>query len=222
MAWIYSSGALTQAQMENNADIVTTYLRELAYDDATIAAILGNMQNESTINPARHEDGGQGYGLVQWTPQSVLINHAANMGISDYENGDNQLAVLNSEITANPSENNQWYSSSAFISPYYDSGATADMIGITGIQFISNEMGWSADKLAILFMAAYERPSYDSSYNHWQSRMEDALTWFGYIGGVIPPHGGDKPLPDWNVSKWIQYGAFASTRKRRVKYELYN
>lgn len=221
MAWIYKSGALSQEEMENNADIVTNYLRELAYSDETIAGILGNMQNESTINPARHELGGQGYGLVQWTPQSVLIQHASNMGISDYENGDNQLAVLNSEITANPSANNEWYSSSAFISPYYNSGATSDMVGITGVQFISNEMGWTADKLAIMFMVAYERPTYDPTDNHYKSRMEDALTWYEYIGGVSP-HPNKKPIPSWSASKWVQYGAIATSKKRRIHYALYN
>ena len=221
MPWIYKSGALSQEEMENNADIVTNYLRELAYSDETIAGILGNMQNESTINPARHELGGQGYGLVQWTPQSVLIQHASNMGISDYENGDNQLAVLNSEITANPSSNNEWYSSSGFISPYYNSGATSDMVGITGVQFISNEMGWTADKLAIMFMVAYERPTYDPADNHYKSRMEDALTWYEYIGGVAP-HPNKKPIPTWDVSKFVQYGAIATSKKRRIHYELYN
>ena len=52
MPWISRDGSLTQAEMENNANIVINYYRTLAYADATIAALLGNMQNESTINPA--------------------------------------------------------------------------------------------------------------------------------------------------------------------------
>lgn len=69
------------------------------------------------------------------------------------------------------------------------------MIGITGQQFLSNSMGWSADKLAIMFMAGYERPSYDPSVNHYQARMSNALAWKQYMQGVIPPSPGtDTPI----------------------------
>ena len=61
------------------------------------------------------------------------------------------------------------------------------MIGITGQQFLDNSMGWDSDKLAILFMACYERPSYNPDVNHWQRRKEYALQWYEYMGGVIPP-----------------------------------
>lgn len=217
MPWISKEGSLSQSEMENNANIVINYYRTLAYADATIAALLGNMQNESTINPARHETGGQGYGLVQWTPQSVLIEHAANIGITDYENGDNQLAVIHSELMADPAVNNEWYSTEAFIRNYYQSGATADMVGVTAAEFMSNAMGWQSDKLAVLFMAAYERPAYDPNVNHYQSRMEDALWWFDYMGGVIPPTPGDKPIPGWNAGALIQWGAIAESIRRRRK-----
>lgn len=209
---------MTQSEMENNANIVINYYRSLEYNDATIAALLGNMQNESTINPERHETGGQGYGLVQWTPQSVLIEHSRAIGRSDYYNGDTQLMTINSELVGIPSSNNEWYSSAAFIQNYYNSGASPDMIGITADEFILNSMGWQADKLAVLFMAAYERPAYDPNVNHYQSRMRDALTWFDYMGGVIPPTpGGDKPVPGWSASALIQWGAIAESVKRRRK-----
>ena len=130
--------------------------------------------------------GGGGFGLVQWTPKSSLINHASALGISDYNNGDNQCQVVIQEIVGSSSIR-EWYTTSAFISNYYNSGATSDMIGITGGQFISNSMGWTADKLAIMFMAGYERPSYDPSINHYQARMSYALAWKQYMGGIIPP-----------------------------------
>lgn len=61
MPWISRSGALTQTETENNADIVIAYYRSLGINDNTIAGILGNMQAESGINPEREEVGGQGY-----------------------------------------------------------------------------------------------------------------------------------------------------------------
>lgn len=186
MAWISRQGALTQSEMENNANIIINYYRSIGVDDRTIAGILGNMQAESSINPEREEVGGAGYGLVQWTPISVLQNHCNTLGLSPYNNGDVQIQVLIQEIL-NQSGVGEWYTSSAFISNYYNSGATSDMIGITGRQFLDNSMNWNPDKLAVLFMAGYERPSYDPSVNHYQIRQQNANNWFQYMGGVIPP-----------------------------------
>lgn len=185
--WISRAGGLTQAEMENNANIVIQTYRSMGYNDMTIAGILGNMQNESSINPERIEEGGGGgYGLVQWTPQSVLINHCNTLGLSPYNNGDIQLQVIDAELQK-VSAVNEWYTTQAFINPYKPSGATDDMVDITGEQFKSNSMGWGADKLALMFMVGYERPSYDPDVNYINKRKSDALTWYEYMGGVIPP-----------------------------------
>jgi hypothetical protein len=106
------------------------------------------------------------------------------MGLSPYTSGDVQLQVLKGQIVGNPASVNSWYTASANISPYYNSGATSDMIGITGQQFLDNSMNWSPDKLAIMFMVGYERPSYDPTVNHYQTRQQYALDWYTYMGGV--------------------------------------
>lgn len=129
-------------------------------------------------------DGG-GYGLVQWTPKSDLINASTLLNLLPYDNGDRQLDVIMKEIV-NVAGVEQWYSSSGFISHYYNSGATSDMIGITGQQFLDNSMNWNSDKLAILFMSAYERPSYDPSVNHYTYRQERALFWYNFIENISP------------------------------------
>lgn len=60
------------------------------------------------------------------------------------------------------------------------------MIGITGEQFLDNQINWTADKLAIMFMAGYERPSYDPTINHYELRKQYALNWYNYMGGIPP------------------------------------
>ena len=60
------------------------------------------------------------------------------------------------------------------------------MIGITGINFLNNTMNWSPDKLAILFMACYERPSYDPNINHYENRQTFALNWYRFMGNIPP------------------------------------
>ena len=188
MAWISEDRYLSQSEMENNANIIINYYRSLNINDNTIAAILGNMQAESTLSPVLTErGGGGGYGLVQWTPMSNLTDACNILGLSPYTSGDVQIQVIIKEILGTPSSIRQWYTSSGFISNYYNSGATSDMINITGQQFLDNSMNWTPDKLAVLFMAGYERPSYDPNINHYQNRQQYALNWLSYMGGVVPP-----------------------------------
>lgn len=207
-SWISRSTALTLSEMENNADIIIPFYRNLGYNDKTIGSILGNMQAESTINPELQEVGGQGYGLVQWTPVSVLQNHCSTLGLSPYNSGDVQIQVLGAEILNIPGVE-EWYSSQAFIQNYYNSGATSDMIGITGQQFIDNSMNWESDKLAILFMSAYERPSYDPNINHYQLRKQYALNWYQYI------EGQPQPTPTEIIKKKFPWQVF--TKNLRTK-----
>lgn len=196
MSWIYntSGGALNEEEAKNNANIIINTYRASGWNDSAIAGLLGNIENESVFNPMRQEVGGEGYGLVQWTPKSVLQNHCNTLGLSPYTNGDNQLTCIVAEILGNPSSVREWYTTAGFINNYRESGATDDMIGVTGSQFITNEMGWTADKMALMFMVGYERPAYDPSVNHIDRRKADALKWFEYMGGVIPPTPTDLSL----------------------------
>ena len=210
MAWVSRDDYLTQAEMENNANIIINYYRGIGLNDSTIAAILGNMQAESTLSPVLTErGGGGGYGLVQWTPQSDLINACNVLGLSPYTSGDVQIQVIIQEIIG-VSSIRQWYTTEGFIRNYYDSGATSDMIGISGDDFLHNTMNWTPDKLAIMFMAGYERPSYNPLINHYVNRMQYALNWFNYMGGVIPP----SPTPTDKKNKFN----FVLFDKRRKVY----
>ena len=53
-----------------NAQYIWKYLGARGWTLNAVAALLGNMEHESSINPGRGEVGGSGYGLVQWTPKS--------------------------------------------------------------------------------------------------------------------------------------------------------
>lgn len=195
MVWISKTGLLTSSEMENNAKLFGNVFSWLGYHINTIAALAGNVQAESTINPGLNEVGGAGYGLFQWTPKSDLINACSQLGISPYTDGSIQCQCLDGELFT---LRNQWYSSRAFISPYYNSGATSDMIGITPEQLKVNSMGWKPDKLAILFMAAYERPSYDPATNHAEKRKANANYWYEYYTGNPPT---PTPTPGKGIPK---------------------
>lgn len=192
MAWISKTGLLTSSEMENNAKIFGNVFSELGYHINTIAALAGNAQLESTINPGLNEVGGGGYGLFQWTPKGDLIDACSQLGLNPYTDGTIQCQCLDGELFT---LRNQWYSTKAFISPYYKSGATSDMIGITPEQYKSNAMGWNPDKLAILFMAAYERPSYAPDTNHAEKRKAYANYWYNYYTGNPPLPTPGKGVP---------------------------
>ena len=117
-----------------------------------------------------------------------------------------QIQTIISEILGNPNSILEWYTSSGFISNYYNSGASSDMIGITGTQFLQNQMNWEVDKLAIMFMAGYERPSYDPSVNHYQNRMQYAIFWYEYMSHIV----SDKKKKHF---PWVLYA-----RKLRNRY----
>ena len=215
MPWISRDAYLSPIEQQNNATIIINYYRLQGIDDNTIAAILGNMQAESTLSPTLTErGGGGGYGLVQWTPQSVLENHCSTLNLSPYTSGDVQIEVILKEILGTPASVKEWYTSQAFIQNYYNSGATSDMIGITGQQFLSNSMGWSPSKLAVLFMVAYERPSYDPSVNHYAARESNANDWYSFMGGVLPPTP-PSPTPSGNRKK-NRYNFVLFNRRKRL------
>lgn len=60
ISWIYKDAYLTVSEMINNANLVISYYRSQGVNDTAIAAILGNMQAESTIEPILTERGGGG------------------------------------------------------------------------------------------------------------------------------------------------------------------
>lgn len=208
MAWISEDRYLTQSEMENNANIIINYYRSIGIDDCTIAAILGNMQAESTLSPVLNERGGSGYGLVQWTPQSVLINHCGTLGLSPYTSGDVQIEVIIDEVLGTPASVKEWYTTEPFLRNYYFDGVTQDMIGVTGSDFLHNTMNWSPAKLCILFMAGYERPAYVQTPDRSLRRQGYANNWYVYMGGVIPP----TPTPS---GKKKGYNFILFNRRRR-------
>ena len=91
---------LTQSEMEANAKYICLFFLSKGWTKNAIAGILGNMQQESTLNPGcwqSHKIGNTsgGYGLVQWTPASNYINWC---GSKDPSEIDNNLARIIYEL----------------------------------------------------------------------------------------------------------------------------
>ena len=161
MSWIGRNGYLNMDEMTTNAQYILDYLSARGWTKNSICGMLGNMQTESTINPGIWEslnygNTSGGYGLVQWTPATKLINWCVSVG-KTYEQMDSQLDRILYEV-----ENNiQWIHSTMTFQEFTQSTDTAY-------------------NLAMLFITAYERP-YDPNQ---PIRGEQAEYWYtNLVGG---------------------------------------
>ena len=71
-------------EKRSNENIVWDYLIEQGYSAIQVAGIIGNMYQESGVNPSRNESNGIGFGLVQWSfgRRQQLESYASSRGKS--------------------------------------------------------------------------------------------------------------------------------------------
>lgn len=108
-SWINKNVYLNMDQMRNNALLAYSYLKAEGWSENACYALLGNMQQESTINPGLYERGGSGYGLVQWTPKTNYTNWAESNGY-DIKDGDPQMKWIVEETVPT----GQWIPTSTY------------------------------------------------------------------------------------------------------------
>lgn len=158
-----SSHALTTTRMTLNAQYIRRSLSAKGWSINAIAAILGNMQAESSINPGRWQsnDVGNtsgGYGLVQWTPATKYINWVTG----DYSTMDNNIARIAYEVA----NNIQWIATSTYNMTFKEFSRSSKSPG----------------ELAKAFMVCYERPA-DQSASALNRRASMAARWYQVISG---------------------------------------
>lgn len=187
------SVALTQSQMETNASYIFSYFTYEGWTVNAIAAMLGNMQAESTINPGRWQGNnvgsGPAYGIVQWDPWSKYVNWCTEQGFSDPSEMDNNLARIMYEVE----NGGQWFATSDY-DLSFEEFTTSTLL---------------PEYLAAAFVKNYERPA-DQSASVLLYRGRLANAWYSYLTGQdpTPPGGG---------------GGSTTTKKRTgYKFVLFN
>lgn len=185
----YTSGNfyLTQAQMEENATYFweTIQTTELGWTLNAVAAMLGNMQTESTINPGIWEglddsNPENGYGLVQWTPSTKYTEWCTQNG---YDKAGMVPAIL--RILYEQENSIQWYATESYPMSF------AEFLGSTSSDI---------ETLAYAWMYNYERPA---SLDQPQ-RKTQARAWYNYLAGITPPTPTpttSKKMPLWMYLK---------------------
>lgn len=163
---------LTLDEMKVNARYIYNYLAPRGWTLNAIAGMLGNMQTESTLNPAIWQSLNEGntsggYGLVQWTPASNFLEWCSANGY-DPEHMDSALKRIEYEL-ANGLQ-------------YYPT----DTYPLTFAEFKTSTADPS--HLAFTFLNNYERPADRDQ----PARGEQAEYWYNYLRGYTPPDtGGD-------------------------------
>lgn len=187
--WRYESGASTQwikgnryltiGEMQNNAQIIFTYLTNRGWTVNAVAGLLGNMQKESTINPGIWQNlspnPSLGWGLVQWTPSTNFTDWATANGYAN-DDGDAQLKWID-EVTVSFG---QWIPTAQYPESFGE--------------FKGSTM--SPEYLADCFLKNFERPAEIDQ----PERQRYARYWYDWWEGSPVPPPNPHPEPDWKAS----------------------
>ena len=199
LEWVITNSSLTEPsrpltdeEMKNNAKCFYGTMNILyGWTLNACCGVLGNMQSESTISPCRWQNDTpygtpterQGYGLVQWTPYTKVLDWLAQNGFTIDNFGYGECARMNYEVATNT----QWISTSAYPESFKE---------------FTQSKGNPYD-LAIEFLANYERPADPNQ----PIRGTQAEQWYQYLKDwkpVLP--GSVEPEPEKRKkSKWIYY-----------------
>ena len=160
--WIKGNRYLSTAEMQNNATCIFNYLFPKGWTKNAIAGMLGNMESESTINPAiwqgltEGSGGGGGYGLVQWTPWTNYTDWADSNGY-EWDDGNAQLKWID-EVTVSFG---QWIQT--------------DLYPISFAQFKTSID--TPENLASAFLKNFERAGVEVE----EERRTQARYWYSFI-----------------------------------------
>ena len=174
-------------KMNANAEFIHDYLSKKGWTLQAICAFLGNIYQESKLNPAGYQDddrnidenNGIGYGLVQWTPANDFFKYTELDQDSADELAENdpaklieiQLDLLTLECTEFQSgEGRKWYPTSGvntYKSPYE----------MSFNEFITSTN--SIEELTLVFHGHRLRSS-DGPEGR-QKRIKYAYDWYDYF-----------------------------------------
>lgn len=190
-------GGLTESEQENNARIIWGDLSAAGFTLNSICGMLGNMSQESGLNPQAWQTLNNpkgGMGLVQWTPATKLIVWCNNRGIN-YKDGDSQLSRILYEFA----NDIQYISTSDY--------------PLSASDFMSSTQ--SPEYLTRAFFANYERGN--PAKANMDYRISRANYYYTLFSGQEPPEPGPGPEPGRGMTLpfWMLY-----KMSRRFKWYL--
>ena len=186
MAWIAvrtnQNPHFSEAQKQNNANIIASYFRGQGWTDNAIAGLLGNMDLESYINPAQSELGTPlyntnfGFGLVQWTGASRR-DFVAWAG-SDWETN---------------------YNKQLYRITYEQQGGYIQWIPVAAYGYMTFDQYAQSTATPEYLVMAFEE-SYERGTPLPEVREPLARKWYNYLQGLPPG-----PIPGGNLPIWLLF-----------------
>lgn len=200
--WTHVASQSNQLQIDNATEM-WNYFRSLNYSEQATAAIMGNAQHESALNPAQWQYGGyvgdmqDGYGLFQWDDASRYITTYCGHYGYDRTDGYYQCVWVETQ-TIGGLEGNQWIPKPGVNPASWDDFKISTM---------------SPADLAYTFCRNWERGSWE------QRRADNAQYWYQYFTGTPPtpptPTPGDDSYAAW-------FAVFKVLAKRRTQVYIYS
>lgn len=184
----------SQVQEDNAREIWDTLVGVHGWTEEATAAVLGNFQVESYINPGQWEIGynysmNRGMGLGQWTPATKVSNYVGSTNRDDMANGARQLLLL----VNTPTQYSTHYLNPDGTSTYYNE---------SGLPYIADMDDFSHSSASVsdltkVWAICWERPGSTYYTSSIQNRMDHAAHWYATFTGSVPspPSPPDPPSP---------------------------
>ena len=164
----------TCTQSEANASYIYAYFKAKGWTDIAVAGLVGNCTYESYTNPAFHEVGGAGFGIVQWTPSSNYINWARPRGFpvdSDVSDPERYLLGQCERINYELQTNIEFFGNSSYGANFHWCNTWQKYISLTESQA-------TPQTAAHIFLSNYERPNHSAAAASLSARQTYAKRWY--------------------------------------------
>lgn len=179
MAWIYEIGVakyFSTSQMQNNATEFYIYFINYGATLEAICGMLGNIQKESTLNPGIKQGSSisLGWGLIQWSPSTVLTNWCKTYGYNWYD-GAAQCDRISCEGEGTKGASGYWLPTSEY--PY----SWSEFLALTDVAEATKAYLYERERAGIEAL---------------DLRLQYANEWYSYFtGSPVPPTPPTPPTP---------------------------
>lgn len=220
MAWHYLTtdapgwtSVYSSDQQDNAFEIWSTLVGVYGWTENAAAAVLGNFQVESYINPGQWEIGynysmSRGMGLGQWTPATKVSNYVGSTNRDQMSNGASQMALL----ISTPSQYSTHYLNPDGSSSYYNE---------TGLPYLADMDDFShstatVEELTKVWAICWERPGSTYYTSSKANRINHANHWYTTFHGSPPEPPTPPPTPPHPEPTEDDYGIIGALKLLKI------
>lgn len=172
--WIASDQYLPQQNRDDNARLIWNYLTHLGWTQSAVAGILGNMDVESTMNPALIE--GRGYNTLPDNNTVLAITTQTGVGLVQWTGTTNTPPAGQKLASFAIRYNKEWYDGELQcfrLEKEYDEDLQFDHGTVDGVSYdwgVYTSSHDSPEQLAKVWQILYERGGSDTQTRQQKAR----------------------------------------------------